>query len=137
MPERFDSGLRDTGQAFTKTFAKPGTYDYYCTIHGPNVMSGVVQVGPDTVKPVVSRTRVRVGSKLRFSFRLSERSSVAVTITRGGKVVRRLKPKRLDRGSRSLTTKVPGAGRYRASIRATDLEKNRSKSTRVGFRVRG
>ncbi|MEM0288216.1 MAG: cupredoxin domain-containing protein [Nitrososphaerota archaeon] len=29
----FDSGLFAPGQTFTYTFTKPGTYEYYCTVH--------------------------------------------------------------------------------------------------------
>jgi plastocyanin len=40
----FDSGSLDTGHAFTHSFAAPGTYHYYCTIHGASVMSGTITV---------------------------------------------------------------------------------------------
>lgn len=133
-PERVSSGVRDAGEAFTKMFIKPGTYDYVCTLH-PGLMEGVVQVGPDTIKPKVMRPRARVGRRLKVSFGLSERSSVVVKITRQGQRVKTLRAKNLKRGSRSIATKLPTAGSYRVSIRATDLEKNRSKVARAKFRV--
>ena len=37
----FDSGFMSTGDAFTRTFSVPGTYEYFCVIH-PD-MIGVVQ----------------------------------------------------------------------------------------------
>ena len=39
---QFDSGLLNTGAAFTHQFATPGVYTYYCTIFP--FMSGVVNV---------------------------------------------------------------------------------------------
>ena len=38
----FDSGLLNTNQTFEYTFDKPGTYNYYCTIHP--IMTGLVNV---------------------------------------------------------------------------------------------
>lgn len=43
----FDSGPLDPGQTFQVTFANPGSYPYYCSIHGgPNAvgMAGIVVV---------------------------------------------------------------------------------------------
>ncbi|MGI9148249.1 MAG: cupredoxin domain-containing protein [Chloroflexota bacterium] len=45
--DSFDSGVLDPGQTFERTFASPGSYPYYCTIHGgPNAdgMAGVIVV---------------------------------------------------------------------------------------------
>ncbi len=41
-PKLFRSGALDTGDSFTFTFAKPGTYKYFCSIH-PH-MTGMVVV---------------------------------------------------------------------------------------------
>ena len=38
----FDSGLLNANQTFEYTFDKPGTYNYYCTVHP--IMSGLVNV---------------------------------------------------------------------------------------------
>jgi len=40
----FDSGTLYEGQSFTHSFAAPGTYHYYCKIHGASVMSGTITV---------------------------------------------------------------------------------------------
>jgi plastocyanin len=40
---RFDSGPLETGRTFTFTFAEPGTYPYFCSVH-PATMRGAVQV---------------------------------------------------------------------------------------------
>jgi len=133
-PERFNSGNKDVGEKFTRTFTKPGTYDYLCTIH-PGFMEGVVQVGPDTIKPKVTRARAKVGKRLKVSFGLSERSSVVIRLTKGGKTVKTLRDKNLKRGSRSITTKLPKPGTYGISIQATDPERNRSRPARAKLRV--
>jgi plastocyanin len=40
---RFDSGQLATGKTFAFTFAEPGTYSYYCSVH-PATMRGSVRV---------------------------------------------------------------------------------------------
>ncbi|HEY3918482.1 MAG TPA: cupredoxin family copper-binding protein [Stellaceae bacterium] len=40
-PKLFKSGPLDTGDSFSVTFAKPGTYKYYCSIH-PHMVGTVV-----------------------------------------------------------------------------------------------
>jgi plastocyanin len=133
-PERFNSGDLDAGKAFTRAFPKAGTYEYLCTIH-PSLMSGVVQVGPDTVKPKLSRVRSSAGKKVKVSFSLSERASVVVKVVRKGKAVRTLRRSRLARGSHSVTAKLPAAGRYTVTVQATDAAKNRSKTVKKSLTV--
>ncbi|MDQ4131694.1 MAG: plastocyanin/azurin family copper-binding protein [Actinomycetota bacterium] len=41
---RFDSGELATGETFTFTFDRPGTYPYFCAVH-PATMRGEVRVG--------------------------------------------------------------------------------------------
>ena len=41
---KFDSGNLETGKTFSFTFAEPGTYSYFCSVH-PATMRGQVQVG--------------------------------------------------------------------------------------------
>lgn len=40
--KQFDSGLLNANQTFEQTFDKPGTYNYYCTVHP--IMTGLVNV---------------------------------------------------------------------------------------------
>jgi plastocyanin len=40
--KKFDSGLINANRTFEHTFDKPGTYNYYCTVHP--IMTGVVNV---------------------------------------------------------------------------------------------
>jgi plastocyanin len=44
-PPRFDSGTLNQGQSWQYTFNTPGTYEYYCTLHG-RFMVGYVVVVP-------------------------------------------------------------------------------------------
>jgi plastocyanin len=32
-PKAFDSGTLDTDQKFSRVFAEPGTYEYFCAVH--------------------------------------------------------------------------------------------------------
>lgn len=42
----WDSGNLASGANFSKVFDTPGTFDYFCTIHGAGVMSATVVVSP-------------------------------------------------------------------------------------------
>lgn len=42
----FDSGLRNAGTTFSRTFTAPGSYDYHCIPHCGEGMTGVVIVEP-------------------------------------------------------------------------------------------
>ncbi len=42
----FDSGAVDSGDSFTFTFTTAGTFDYFCSIHGAALQSGVINVEP-------------------------------------------------------------------------------------------
>lgn len=133
-PQRFNSGEVDSGQTFTRAFTKAGTYDYLCTLHSTQ-MSGVVQVGPDRVKPAVSRLSARVGKTVRVAFRLSEESRVTIKLTRNGRTVRTLRTRGAVSGSEAQRLKRPGAGRYRVVVTATDLAGNK-RTARTSVTVR-
>jgi len=137
QPAPFDSGVKDPGQSFSFLFSTPGRYNYFCTIH-PTLQSGVVQVGPDTMRPVIRAPRVTRGTKsVRVSFRLSEDARVKAVFERSGKVVKTIKTKLLKRGSRSVVYKpaalAPGA--YRVALTGADREGNTSKPARLSFTV--
>jgi plastocyanin len=126
-PEPFDSGDLFTGQQFTRGFPTAGRYPYHCTIH--SFMHGVVQVGPDTTPPALTKLKLKRGAKaLRVSFRLSETAQVTVEVTRSGKPRKVLgaAKRRLEDGARSLTVSIAGLepGRYRVGVRARDPEGN-------------
>ncbi len=136
-PAAFDSGTKGDGETFPFTFSVAGRYAYVCEIH-PGLMDGVVQVGPDTVDPVISRVRARRGKKsVRVSFRLSEEARARATFRRAGKRVRTIRTKVLRQGGRSVVfrPKTLAPGRYRATLEATDLEGNAAKRVSTRFRV--
>jgi len=136
-PASFDSGTKDAGESYSFTFAVPGRYRYLCLIH-PTEMSGVVQVGADTVDPVVTGARVKRGRKsVRLSFRISEEAKARATFTRAGKVVRTVRTKTLRQGSRSVLfkPKVLKPGGYRVKLAVTDLEGNAAKAVSKRFTV--
>jgi len=127
-PSPFDSGELLPGQSFAFTFTAAGRYPYICDIHP--FMKGVVQVGPDTVDPVLSKVRAKLGKRrVRVTFGLSETSRVSaklVATKRPGKVLRRTRARKLENGRRviSLKSKALAAGRYRVTLTAKDPEGN-------------
>ena len=44
-----DSGVKDTGATYSRTFSTAGTYAYHCTIHSS--MQGTIKVGTATTSP--------------------------------------------------------------------------------------
>jgi plastocyanin len=53
----FDSGTLQTGQQFSHTFNDPGTFPYFCAIHGQASMNGEIQVTPGaTPSPTATST---------------------------------------------------------------------------------
>lgn len=52
----FDSGigLKDNGQSFQFTFAKPGTYDYFCQVHPLQMTGQVIVVAAGQSAPAAS-----------------------------------------------------------------------------------
>jgi plastocyanin len=124
------------GKTYDHTFANAGRFTYLCEIHGP-AMSGVVEVGsgpfPDTLLPRLTRLKASGGNAAaKLSFRLSEASRVKVSL-RGPS--RRTVTKRLGKGSRSVRFKRLKAGRYRATVRPTDLAGNRGRAVTKRFTV--
>jgi plastocyanin len=137
-PAPFDSGELLSGQTFAFTFAAAGRYAYICDIHP--FMKGVVQVGPDTVDPVLSKVRAKLGERrVRVTFGLSETSRVSaklVATRRPGKVLRRMRARKLENGRRVISLRRQGlaAGRYRIRLTAKDPEGNIG-TARATFRI--
>ena len=44
----FDSGVQDTGATLDRTFNTPGTYHYFCRIHGSGMTGTIVVTGSDS-----------------------------------------------------------------------------------------
>jgi plastocyanin len=136
--EPFASGDLIKGQQFERSFPNPGRYSYHCTLHPQ--MRGVVQVGPDTVDPKVTKLKAKVGKKrVRVSFRLSEASKVTATLAsvkKPGKVLRRAGGKKLEDGGKALLLRTSGlaAGRYRVTLTVKDPGANTVKA-RIAFKL--
>ena len=132
----FRSPLMGSG-SFTRSFPKPGRFTYFCEIHSG--MRGAVEVGPppfpDTLLPRVSGAKATVsGRTAKVGLRLSEKARVRVALSGPSKrVVTRL----LAKGRRSIAFRHLRAGRYRASLRATDTAGNKGRTIKLKrFRVR-
>ena len=114
--DRWRSGLKQTGQSFTRAFRRPGRWQYFCEPHP--FMKGVVQVGTDEVARSITRIAVTgSGRAVKVAFRLHEAARVTVTV-RGAtrkRVVRRLRA-----GRRSISVRGLSAGEYRATVAAKD-----------------
>jgi plastocyanin len=126
--DRWRSGLKRTGESFTRAFKKPGRWQYFCEPHP--FMKGVVQVGTDEVAKSFTRLAAK-GSARAVKVTLTLREAAKVTVTVKGKTV----VKRLGKGRRSVTVKGLPAGEYRVKVFALDnFDKKTTKrvSARVG-----
>jgi len=130
--------VRGAGKTFAHTFAKRGRFTYFCEVH-PATMRGSVEVGsppfPDTILPRVTSVKPKVsGSSAKLSFRLSEKSTLKVSLSGPSK---RSTTRSLGKGKRSLTFRGLREGRYRASLRPTDTSGNKGRVVKSSrFRVR-
>jgi len=137
-PAAFDSMELLPGELFSFNFAAAGRYPYVCDIHP--FMHGVVQVGPDTVKPKLAKPKAKLGKRsVRVSFRLSETSRVSAKLVspkKPGKTLKRARAKKIRNGARSIGLKTKGlaAGRYRVTLSAKDPEGNVG-TAKVAFRI--
>jgi plastocyanin len=132
----FSSPFKTSG-TFTRSFPKPGRFLYHCQVHAQ--MRAAVEVGPapfpDTSLPRVSGYKAKVsGSRMKVSFKLSEKSRVRVAVSGPtDKVITRL----LGKGKRSITFRHLKAGRYRAGLRLRDTAGNKGHAPKTKrFRVR-
>ena len=118
--ERWNSGPRTTpaGQTFRHTFNRPGRFQYFCTPHA-GFMSGVVQVGSDTVRDSVDAFRTRrSGSGVRVSFELNEPATVTLKLR--GAERRTVRRGRLGKGRHSFSVRNLDAGSYRGTLALAD-----------------
>jgi plastocyanin len=126
--ERFNSGDVEPGTTFSRAFPLAGRYPYQCRIHPE--MRGVVQVGPDRVKPKLATPKATVGvTSVRLSFKLSEASKVSASVASVAQPKRKLvsvEARRLEDGRRALSVKTTALapGGYRATLTAKDPEGN-------------
>jgi plastocyanin len=136
LTTRFRTGEHDGNFSFSKTFNRRGRFTFRCEVH-PDTMRGAVQVGPppfpDSTFPLLRRLRAHPRThRVKFTFRLSERSRVRVTLNGAKhKSVRRTR----GRGRDSITIRHLPSGHYRARVRATDLSGNKGRLLRKSFNV--
>jgi len=138
VPQRFDSGVKDTGETFAFTFSKPGRYEYFCELH-TGLMFGSVQVGPDDIRPELTRLRAKLRrARVGVSAISSEDAKLTATLTRAARPRRVLSRRRTPRfrdGAASLVLPRPAPGRYRVSVTATDREGNVGRRVNTILRV--
>jgi plastocyanin len=147
----FDSMVQSPGSSFMHTFTSPGTYTYYCLVHG-HAMSGTVHVLGAGGPPAPKITNVRIkpktlctkqsklckhpGAKLRFA--LSEAAKVQLVVMKKGTtaVLSRLTVNgKAGKSSFAFPGKGLGPGRYVLTLTATSGGQS-SNPAKVRFRVR-
>jgi plastocyanin len=130
--EKWDSGVEDKGRKFTKTFSKPGKYQYLCTPH-ESFMKGTITVGSDTVKKTAGAVSAKVSGKtVTLSFKLNEAAKVSVKLS--GAATRTVKGKYLKAGKRTIVVKKLKSGSYKATLSFQDDFDKKSSSKR-SFKV--
>ena len=130
--EKWDSGTRDAGGIYRHTFTKPGRYQYICEPH-ESFMSGVIQVGSDSVARTADplRTRRR-GRSVTVSVTLNEPAQLTYRLK--GPSRRTVKRGRLAAGSHSFKLKRLATGRYRGTLTLKDDFDKRT-TRRNSFRI--
>jgi plastocyanin len=113
--DRFKSGIKTKGGRFAHEFKYAGRFRYFCEVH-PDTMRATVTVGTDDgVAPKITRVRARVsGSRVKLSFRLSERSVLTAKVGRK-KVV-----KTFGAGRHAVRFRRLSDGSHRARLSAKD-----------------
>lgn len=131
--ESWDSGDKGSGEAFEKTFTKPGRFQYVCTPHD-GFMKGTIVVGKDSVSDTVDAFKTKVsGTKVTVSFELNEAAQATYKLTGASK--RTVTRKRLKAGAQSITVKRLKAGSHTGTLTLSDdfdKKTTQKKSFRVG-----
>jgi plastocyanin len=130
--EKWDSKLEDKGGKYTKTFSKPGKYQYVCTPH-ESFMKGTITVGSDTVKKTAGAVTAKVSGKtVTLSFKLNEGAKTGVRLS--GAAKRSVKAKYLKAGKHSIVVKKLKSGSYKATLSFQDDFDNKA-SAKKSFKV--
>jgi plastocyanin len=132
--ERFSSPFKTSG-TYSHTFAKRGSFTYYCQVHP--FMVAKVQVGPppfpDTSLPRATGVKAKAKGKTgTVSFKLSETSRVKVTLSGPSK---KEMARKLGKGKRSFKFRHLKAGKYKVKLTLSDLAKNKGKTVKKSFKV--
>jgi plastocyanin len=126
----FDSGQKNAGTTYARTFNRPGRFSYFCEIH-PDTMKGTIRVGtPETVDPrITDVSRRRSRHRIRMFFTLDERAVVAMTVARGD--AKKVKRGRFAAGDHSIYIgALRRDTRYRVKLVAKDGWRNLSDPVR-------
>jgi plastocyanin len=130
--EKWDSGVEDKGSKFTKTFSKPGKFQYVCTPH-ESFMTGTITVGSDTVKKTAGAVSAKVSGKtVTLSFKLNEAAKVSAKLS--GAAKRTVKGKYLKAGKRTIVVKKLKSGSYKATLSFQD-DFDKKSSAKRSFKV--
>jgi plastocyanin len=135
------------GDTFAHRFDTPGVFSYVCKVH--SFMTGKVTVTgaggevPDTTAPTFASLKGKLkGTTLSLSFRLDEPAAVAGSLKlvkasgKHGKTSRAVKGNgKSGANVLKVSTKGLRAGRYKATLRATDTAGNRSTPATVTLTV--
>jgi plastocyanin len=132
--ERWNSGLRPSGQTFRRRFTRPGRFQYVCTPHA-FFMRGTITVGSDGVRDTVDAFRTtRSGSSARVSFELNEPATVTYRLT--GAERRTVRKGRLRAGRHSFRVRGLEAGSYTGTLALED-DFDKKTSQKKSFTVPG
>jgi plastocyanin len=159
---RSDPGTPAAPTSFT--FTAEGVYEYVCEVHTSTMQGKVTVGSPppppppplseqpfpndgaitpaafeigglDRVKPTLRRVSARKsGNRVRVSFRVGERSVVAVRFVRRGRTVKTKTTTAARDGS--VTVRGLKPGRYAVGVRATDVAGNTSRARKVLLTLR-
>jgi plastocyanin len=137
----FDTGTVSSGQTAAVSgtqYLAPGTYHFFCTIHGPSMSADLIVSGngspvarPDVSLKLLSHKLSKVTSsrKLKLKLRAATASrGVTVTVQKGSKKLGSVRKINLDAGS-SRTVKVPISSAARKSLSKLDSAKLKATAT--------
>jgi plastocyanin len=121
--ESWNSGFKDAGGTFQRTFTRPGRFEYVCTPH-KSFMKGVIEVGEDAETDTLGAFKAkRSGSSVTVNFRLNE--PAVVTYKLKGPSRRTVERGRLAAGRHSFKVRRLKPGKYRGVLTLTDDFDNR------------
>jgi plastocyanin len=115
--DSWSSGLKGAGESFSRTFTKPGRFQYFCSPHP--FMRGVIEVGEDKARDTIAGFKSkRSGSTVTVSFRLNEPAKVTYRLK--GPSRRTVRRGRLSAGRHSFKVRRLEEGSYGGTLTAVD-----------------
>jgi plastocyanin len=121
----WDSDLKGPGDTFSRSFTRPGRFNYVCRPH--SFMKGSITVGTDSVGDTVDAFKSRrSGSRVTVSFRLNEAANVTYKLA--GPSRKTVRKGRLKAGPHSFRVKGLRDGSYAGTLTAVDDFRKKSKA---------